>query len=60
MKSLVVHALTAAGGFALAMLIGYAVQPAQAAPITAPGCLTQSAPTAPNPTPLVREHLLAV
>jgi len=61
MKPIATHAFTAVSAFALAMLIGYSVQPAEAAPITAPGCLTQSASTAPTiSTPLAREHLLAV
>jgi hypothetical protein len=59
MKAIVAHALTAVGAFALAMVIGYAVQPAAAAPIVAPDCVAQSASPAPA-TLLVREHLMPV
>jgi hypothetical protein len=61
MKANVVHALTAVGAFALATVIGYAVQPAEAAPIVPQACAVQAAPPAPSThTPLVREHRIAI
>ena len=60
MKANVVHALTAVGAFALAIVIGYAVQPAEAAPIVPQACAVQAAPAPSTHTPLVREHRIAV
>ncbi len=60
MKANVVHALTAVGAFSLAIVIGYAVQPAQAAPIVPQACAVQAAPAPSTHTPLVREHQVAV
>jgi hypothetical protein len=61
MKSNLVHALTAVGAFALAMVVSNAVQPVEAAPIGAPDCVAHSPSAAPTThIPLVREHLAPV
>ena len=61
MKATVVRALSTAGALALALAVGYSVQPAGAAPATAPDCVAQLSPSAPTAsTPLARGHLVAV
>ena len=61
MKALVVRTLSAVAALALAMAIGYAVQPAAAAPVAAPDCVAKKIPAAPiAQMPMVREHLVAI
>jgi hypothetical protein len=61
MKATVVRALAAAGALALALAVGYSVQPAGAAPATAPDCVVHPSPSPPTAsTPLARGHLVAV
>lgn len=60
MKQTVVRALATAGAIAVALAVGYSVQPAGAAP-AAPDCVGPSSVSAPTPhTPLARGHRLAV